>query len=84
MVVTNSQTTPDRRALKTGAVRAVLMLSLVIGLTGPLFAQRPTERDLPNVGSRLPDVTVYDAEGQRFSTRELRGHHTVLVFGCLT
>jgi len=39
---------------------------------------------LPAVDSMLPDVTVYDERGEEFSTRSLRGHYSVLVFGCLT
>ena len=39
---------------------------------------------LPEVGSMVPDSTLYDAEGEEFSTTSLRGHHSVLVFGCLT
>ena len=39
---------------------------------------------LPEVGSALPDVTVFDAEGAEFSTKTLQGHYSVLVFGCLT
>ncbi len=40
--------------------------------------------DLPEVGSMVPDITLYDAEGEEFSTSSLRGQHSVLVFGCLT
>ena len=39
---------------------------------------------LPAVGSTLPDVTVFDEEGEPFTTTSLRGHYSVLVFGCLT
>ncbi len=42
------------------------------------------ERAGLKVGSMLPDVDVYDAEGQVVSTASLRGSYTVLVFGCLT
>lgn len=43
------------------------------------FAERP-----PAVGEKLPEVTVYDADGKPFPLRKLKGSHTVLVFGCLT
>jgi hypothetical protein len=36
------------------------------------------------IGSQLPDITVFDENGKELSTRDLRGKHTVLVFGCLT
>jgi cytochrome oxidase Cu insertion factor (SCO1/SenC/PrrC family) len=38
----------------------------------------------PAVGDTIPDVTVYDPTGKEVKTSELRGHHTVLTFGCLT
>lgn len=38
----------------------------------------------PAVGDPLPDVSVYDADGKPFETSQLRGHYSVLVFGCLT
>ncbi len=39
---------------------------------------------MPKVGSRLPDVELFDDRGQVLSTATLRGSYTVLVFGCLT
>jgi hypothetical protein len=38
----------------------------------------------PKVGDTLPSVTVYTPDGQPFNTGDLRGHYTVLTFGCLT
>ena len=35
-------------------------------------------------GSPLPEVQLYDANGKAFSLKELQGHYSVLVFGCLT
>ena len=43
----------------------------------------PGEADLRALDS-LPDVTVYDPQGQEVKTSSLRGHYTVLTFGCLT
>ncbi len=40
--------------------------------------------NMPAVGSMLPHVTVYDDQGNEFSTKSLRGHYSVLVTGCLT
>ena len=40
--------------------------------------------DLPEVGTILPDVTVYNDKGDELAVRELRGNYSVLVFGCLT
>ena len=42
------------------------------------------ERAGLKVGSPVPDVTIYDAEGKELSLNALRGSHAVLVFGCLT
>lgn len=36
------------------------------------------------IGSKIPDVKFFDADGKEMSTRDLRGKHAVLVFGCLT
>jgi cytochrome oxidase Cu insertion factor (SCO1/SenC/PrrC family) len=41
-------------------------------------------RQAPAVGDPLPEVTVYDSQGNEFTTSSLRGHYTVLTFGCLT
>ncbi len=46
--------------------------------------QQRFESTSPAVGDRLPDVTLFDSEGKRFPLRQLKGHYTVLVFGCLT
>jgi hypothetical protein len=36
------------------------------------------------VGSPLPEVVVFDADGKEFETASLKGGYSVLVFGCLT
>ena len=36
------------------------------------------------VGSPMPEVTVFDAEGKPFDTKSLKGNYSVIVFGCLT
>src|SRR3569623_1914184 len=38
----------------------------------------------PLIGDPLPEVTVYTSDGKPFKTADLRGHFTVLTFGCLT
>ena len=36
-------------------------------------------------GVRVPDVTAHTTDGEPFNLREnLTGHHSVIVFGCLT
>ncbi|MGV3484449.1 MAG: peroxiredoxin family protein [Planctomycetaceae bacterium] len=68
-----------------------LMTVLLVLMACPVDAQtrmKERERDflttLPLVGDAIPDVTVYAADGTPFSTSQLRGHYTVLTFGCLT
>ncbi len=61
------------------------------GASPPLPGERGGERvrrifdeTAPKIGALLPDVTCYDADGKEFKLRSLKGHHTVLLFGCLT
>jgi len=41
-------------------------------------------KEKPAVGDTIPDLTVYDPSGKEVKTSDLRGHYTVLTFGCLT
>ena len=41
-------------------------------------------RDKPTLGDMIPDVTAYDENGKELKLRDLKGKHTVIVFGCLT
>ncbi|MCP4782894.1 MAG: hypothetical protein GY903_04390 [Fuerstiella sp.] len=54
------------------------------GERGGERVRRIFDETSPNLNSPLPDVTCYDAEGNEFKLRSLKGHHTVLLFGCLT
>ena len=39
----------------------------------------------PSIGQQVPDVPVYTADGEKLGFRNLvRGHYSVVVFGCLT
>ena len=38
----------------------------------------------PAVGDPLAELNVYSPDGTEFKTADLRGHYTVLTFGCLT
>lgn len=38
----------------------------------------------PVIGDVMPNVTVFSPDGSPFHTADLRGHYTVLTFGCLT
>jgi cytochrome oxidase Cu insertion factor (SCO1/SenC/PrrC family) len=67
----------------------VLILSLLALAAPSALAQKgKSEEDFvkskPAVGETVPDVTVYDPSGKEVKTSSLRGHYTVLTFGCLT
>ncbi len=73
-------------------LRSALVVVMVLQASG-LWAQPPralrnrrpgAQFHLPQPGSRLPDLTVYDQEGKPLALKSLRGSWTVLVFGCLT
>lgn len=78
------------------SIRAGLSLGLIVSLSSWAGAQergagnpresvrRAFERSGLDEGEPFPDVTIYDAEGEEFQTRELRGDYSVLVTGCLT
>jgi cytochrome oxidase Cu insertion factor (SCO1/SenC/PrrC family) len=69
-----------------------LVLGLILGVSVPSsFGQQPKKqreedfvKEKPAVGDPLPDLTVYNANGKEVKTSALRGHYTVLTFGCLT
>ena len=78
------------------AVMAGFMVTTLVG-TGS-FGQAPnrggqsgrsgvessfTQRS-PGIGQPVPEVKLYTADGKEFSTSQLKGSYTVLVFGCLT
>lgn len=62
---------------------------LVLALAASASAQRPGRRpsafdQATKVGEMIPDVSGFDASGKPLNLRDLKGHYTVLVFGCLT
>lgn len=64
----------------------VLFLAMAPGAALGQKEQREEEfvKGKPAVGDALPDVTVYSPDGKEVKTSSLRGHYTVLTFGCLT
>jgi len=68
--------------------RSLLGLTLVLSSLSPVFGQRKDDdafvAEKPAIGDSLPDLTVYHPNGEELKLSSLRGHHTVLVFGCLT
>ena len=64
-------------------------VALVTVLASSAFAQREKKdeeflKEKPVIGDKLPDLTVYTPDGKAYKTADLRGHYTVLTFGCLT
>ncbi len=80
--------------MKAKGARAVLALGLlaVLGLGSARAQLNPRkqttqrfESRAPAVGQPLPDLTLYDAGGEkRRLSQLLQGHYTVIVLGCLT
>ncbi len=73
-------------------MRCMIVLGLAFTLGAlPVTAQpknRKKDADFvvthPCAGDPLPERTVYTPDGKDFNTARLRGHYTVLTFGCLT
>ncbi len=73
-------------------LKSLLMVALILTTSFNLVLaqQRMQEREKeflrskPLIGDLLPDVTIYAADGSPFKMADLRGHYTVLTFGCLT
>lgn len=68
--------------------RQALVIGISMCLAGSAAAQ-PGGRggpggSLPEVGTTVPNITLYSDRGEEFSTTSLRGQYSVLVFGCLT
>lgn len=66
---------------------ALLLVALPLRVDAQQRLQEREEEFLkskPLVDGPLPDVSVYSVDGQPFKTGDLRGHYTVLTFGCLT
>ena len=74
---------------------SLLGLGLAMSLAaapGPAMAQKKKDRksdedfvqEKPRIGDLLPALSVYTPDGKEFKTTDLRGHYTVLTFGCLT
>ena len=70
--------------------RAFILAMLLAIIPTIALAQRKKKsddafaRERPAIGDALPDLVVYDPSGKEISTARLRGHYTVLAFGCLT
>ena len=73
-------------------MRIFVVAGFALALAAPAaLAQGPKEqreedflKGKPAVGDVIPDLTVYTPDGKEVKTGDLRGHYTVLTFGCLT
>jgi cytochrome oxidase Cu insertion factor (SCO1/SenC/PrrC family) len=74
-------------------MRSSFVVALVLAiatLPAEVGAQRNRKKEeefvkaQPAVGDSLPELTVFTPDGKPFQTADLRGHYTVLTFGCLT
>ena len=70
---------------------SLLAIMLALFAAVPAFSQNPKQEredefiaSKPVVGDSLPELIVYSPDGTEFKTTDLRGHFTVLTFGCLT
>lgn len=73
---------------RLGTVVLMGMVALC-GLTGSALAQREKKdeeflKEKPVLGEMFPQLSVYTPDGKEFRTGDLRGHYTVVTFGCLT
>ena len=69
--------------------RVLLTGSLLLAVAGIAVAQGFRDdpewvKSKPAVGDGLPEFTVWTPDGKEVKTSSLRGHYTVLAFGCLT
>ncbi|MDA1017339.1 MAG: hypothetical protein O3A00_23140 [Planctomycetota bacterium] len=66
----------------------LLLTSVAFGtIVGIAFGQPGQSRGgfgVPKSGTMLPAVSAFNDKGETFSTRDLKGSYSVLVFGCLT
>ncbi len=75
--------TRPRAAVRAALAAMLLWHASVLYAQGPRPQRGPQFR-LPEPGTQLPDLTVYDEQGNPVALKNLRGSWTVLVFGCLT
>jgi hypothetical protein len=73
-------------------MRTFVLTGLALALAvPPAFGQPRREqkeedflKGKPAIGDVIPGLTVYTPDGREVKTADLRGHYTVLTFGCLT
>ena len=72
---------------RQGATLVAVAVAFVVSL-GMAEAQpisRNFDRNAPAIGDAMPDVVVYDRDGEELRLRDLLSeHYSVLILGCLT
>ena len=72
---------------RQGATLVAVAVAFV-GSLGMAEAQpigRNFDRNAPAIGDPMPDVVVYDRDGEELRLRDLLSeHYSVLILGCLT
>jgi cytochrome oxidase Cu insertion factor (SCO1/SenC/PrrC family) len=75
------------------SLSACLLTFLFVSLHAQRASQEDTTREgmvgnfnrsAPAIGEKIPFLEGVDANGNPWNTDQLKGRHTVLVFGCLT
>lgn len=64
---------------------AVVFVGTLAALADAQPVSRTFERNAPAIGDAMPDVLVYDRDGEEHRLRDLLSeHYSVLILGCLT
>ncbi len=72
---------------RQGATLVAVAVAFVgsLGMAEGQPISRNFDRNAPAIGDALPDVVVYDRDGEELRLRGLlSGHYSVLILGCLT
>jgi len=70
--------------LRVFSAFAALLIAGSPAMAQPKKDEEAFAKEKPAIGDMLPDLTIYTPDGKELKTSSWRGHHTVLVFGCLT
>ncbi len=72
---------------RPGATLVVVAVAFVgsLSMAEAQPISRNFDRNAPAIGDAIPDVVVYDRDGEELRLRGLlSGHYSVLILGCLT
>ena len=72
---------------RPGATLVAVAVAFVgsLGMAEAQPISRNFDRNAPAIGDAIPDVVVYDRDGEELRLRDLLSdHYSVLILGCLT